>query len=200
MAYHQTSSGHSRRQVSGPRDGSGNGRRVTPASSLASRFQQVQQSRRTANNASPNSGGGRMALGRSPRSSHPASPAGRGGRGSKGRQSGGVTRRPPTGSGPAPTRRAFRTASRMMDVDSGHGSPTRGAGRGRGRGRGRQGGRGGARSGRPASSSGGRRGAPNKDRLDMDLDNYMMGDTKTGKSILDHDLDNYMLSNPSAGV
>ena len=92
----------------------------------------------------------------------------------------------------------------MMDVDSGYnpgrrgGSPSRGAGRGRGRGR--TGGRGnGARSGRPASG-GGRREPPNKDRLDMDLDNYMIGDSKTGRSVLDQDLDSYMMSNPSASI
>jgi hypothetical protein len=31
-----------------------------------------------------------------------------------------------------------------------------------------------------------------KDKLDMDLDNYMMGDSKAGKSILDNDLESYM--------
>lgn len=207
MVYHRaSSSGPSRRQVSSPRGGSGSGRRVTPASSLSSRFQQVQESRRTVS-APPASAGGRLTPGRASRSSLPVSPVGRGGnRGPKGRQGGsrGGVGRTPTGSGPAPTRRAFRTASHMMDVDSGHnpgrrgGSPSRGAGRGRGRGR--TGGRGsGARSGRPASG-GGRREPPNKDRLDMDLDNYMIGDSKTGRSVLDQDLDSYMMSNPSASI
>jgi len=57
-------------------------------------------------------------------------------------------------------------------------------------------GRGGKRGG--ASSGGRRRGgkkaAPlNREKLDMDLDNYMMRDEKTAKVSLDQDLDEYMM-------
>lgn len=85
-----------------------------------------------------------------------------------------------------------------MDIDQG---PRSGGPSGRQRGRGgspsRRGGRRGTgRGGRGGSRRGGRV-PPNKDKLDMDLDNYMLGDSKTGRSILDTDLDKYM-SNATA--
>lgn len=34
----------------------------------------------------------------------------------------------------------------------------------------------------------------------MDLGNYMMGDSKTGRTALDQDLDSYMMDNPTASI
>lgn len=98
----------------------------------------------------------------------------KGGRGRRALQSMEIDREPHSG-GPA-GRRGGRG-----------GSPSRRGGR-RGTGRGGRAGRGGGRRGRAP---------PNKDKLDMDLDNYMLGDSKTGRSILDNDLDKYM-SNATA--
>lgn len=90
-----------------------------------------------------------------------------------------------------------------MDIDQG---PRSGGPAGRQKGRSgspsrrgvasRGGRRGSGRGGRGGSRRGGRA-PPNKDKLDMELDNYMLGDSKTGRSILDTDLDKYM-SNATA--
>ena len=73
---------------------------------------------------------------------------------------------PSTSTGSRPGRRGYRG----------------GKGRGRGGHRGGRGGRGGGR-------------APSREALDMDLDNYMMKDTKVAKANLDNELDAYMAQN-----
>ncbi|PJF19008.1 hypothetical protein PSACC_01176 [Paramicrosporidium saccamoebae] len=125
---------------------------------------------------------------------------------------GGQIRKPLHGRSQNQNSRALNTAASRMDIDRGEHGGRGGRGRGRGRGgRGGYGGRGGhgGRGGRGNSPQRGqsagrgfssRRGrnagasrAPlDKDKLDMDLDNYMMTDSKAGRSILDNDLDSYM--------
>lgn len=84
-----------------------------------------------------------------------------------------------------------RKALVRMDIDDGQGPSKRdNAGRGNRRGSPRRGRRGGFRGGR--GGRGGRPAAPNRDKLDLELDNYMLRDEKAGRSNLDNDLDAYM--------
>lgn len=80
-----------------------------------------------------------------------------------------------------------RAPHRGRGASTSAGQETRGSRGGYGSARGGRGGR-----GRGRGRGGSNRVPPNVENLDMDLDNYMLRDTKTGRSVLDNDLDSYM--------
>lgn len=180
-------------------------RRVAPSTSLSARFQQLQRSRPQGRANTPQAGGNRpSAQGGRPRVvSNIRKPSAMRGV-SRSNDARPVSRRGGNAQG-GRRNRAFNAVSRM-DIDTQGQGQQRGGNRGRGRRgdnprnnrpgnagqpsrgisnrRGGRGGRGGRQGGRPVPLS--------QEKLDMDLDNYMMSDTKTARSTLDQDLDSYM--------